>query len=93
MENFKTSLSKKSQEDEDDDVNIEFMMKLMNELRVRKNRDEINDMDELGYKVDVDEIKNNKKGMHMTAEEISKYVNKTGFYSIDVMRLIKKMQK
>jgi len=77
VENFKTSLSKK--EDEDDDVNIEFMMKLMNELRVRKNRDEINEMDEMGYKVDNDEIKNNKKGMHMTAEEISKYVNKTGF--------------
>jgi len=29
----------------------------------------------------------------MNAEQISKYVNKTGYYSIDVMRLIKKMQK
>lgn len=78
VENMKTKIQNKEESD-DEEIDINFMNNLIKEYRLRKDRIDLDDLQDEGIDIPEDEFKSKKKGTHMNAEDISKQVNQTGF--------------
>lgn len=78
VENLKSTLKNKTEPDEE--IDVQFMNNLLKEYKLRKEREELEEMkNEDGIEIEEEDLMSKKKGTHMSASEISKYVNQTGF--------------
>ena len=78
VENLKTTLKNKTEPDEE--IDVQFMNNLLKEFKLRKEREELEEMkNEDGIEIEEEELMSKMKGTHMSAADINKYVNQTGF--------------